>query len=336
MDNSGPSSVTVEEAVAKMIGFDRLPDRTHLEEGLDYLINVTQQDYFRTQQEYFNAHNDNFSNAKEGDPEASIIRRYGDELQDWLRQRLLATTLLEDIQKCIDNEDPLLHTILSDTCRTRLTTQSVYAWAKKRHNILIPDWKEFRGSAQKPYQKVDKVLLEGQHLFEAIVLLVDELLCRDWPAWRGNTPDLAPPKRHVYFLKTRPNINAISSAISEKITEDKKPRKGRKNEEDADNNRTITTHINRSIKNLTSDNQEKRLFTKRQFPAAYRTLIGLYRLLDKNFKPLPPSTVRDLKETELQIFRFTKSLSSASKRIRDDELNDCLMRAVRNADEEDL
>jgi len=320
MSDIGPSSVTIEEAVAKMIGFDVLPEHTHLEEALGHLAYLTQEDYF---------------NAQEDKLEKSMIHRYGKELQDWQKLLSLATDFLEDIQKSVDKGDPLLHTIPSDTCRLRLTTQSIYAWAKKHHGILIPEWKEFRGSAQKPYRNLCKVLLEGQHLFEAIVRLVDELLLRDWSAWKGNTPDLSPPKDRQYFSNDRPNVDAISSAISTTLNTPKKRRKGKKDRDTNDNIRTITTHVKRVIECLTSNNQEKRAFTRRQFPAAYRTLIGLYRLLDQNYQSLSEGTHRDLEATELQLVRFSRSLTSTG-RIRNGELNDRLMRAVRNADEKKL
>lgn len=321
MSDKGPSSVTLEEAVAKMIGFHLLPEKTHLEDALAYLSNLAQEDYF---------------NAQEKHLENETIRQYGEELLEWQRLLLQASELFVDIQQSISDGDPLLHRVPSDTCKTRLTTQSIYKWAKKRHDITIPEWKEFRGESQKPFQKIDKVLLEGQHLFESIVRLIDERLCRDWPAWKGNTPDLAPPKAHLYFSADGPIVDAISSAISETITEPKKRRKGKKDNDTNDNIRTITTHVSMTIKCLTGDIQDKRHFTKRQFPAAYRTLIGLYRLLDTNYKQLGPADVRDLEATKLQLVRFTKNLNSTSGLIRIDELVDCLMRAIRNADEKKL
>lgn len=335
MTDKGPSSVTIEEAVAKMIGFDILPELTHLDDAIAHLANLALEDYFNAQEDYINAQKEKL-NGQQKSLYKATIHRYGEEHQDWQKLHSQATKLFVDIEKSIDKGDPLLHTIPSDTCRTRLTTQSIYAWAKKRHDILIPEWKEFRGSAQKPYHKLDKVLLEGQHLFEAIVSLVDELLCRDWSAWKGNTPDLAPPTIRSYFSNGRTHVDAISSAISETLTEPKKRRKGKKDPETNDNIRTITTHVKGAIKCLTSDNQDKRHFTKRQFSAAYRTLIGLYRLLDENYDPRSKPTVRALEAVELQFVRFTSRLASTSRRIRNNELNDCLMRAARNAYEKKL
>lgn len=313
MSDIGPSSVTIEEAVAKMIGFDVLPEQTLLEDAIAQLANLTKEDYF---------------NAQEDNLESSIIHRFGEELQYWQQLLLQAKTLLEDLQESIDKPDALLHIVPSDTCRTRITTQSVYAWAQKRHDIQIPEWQEYRGAAQKPYQKLDKVLLEGEHIFEAIIRLIDELLLRDWPAWKGNTPDLTPPKKRTYFVNDRPNVNAISSTISQKLITPLKDPEG------PDHIGTITTHVKRAIKTLTTENPDKRFFTKKQLPAAYRTLIGLLRLLDNNYKPPPESAVRDHADSELQLLRFTNSLISTSGLIPNDELIDCLMRALRKADEE--
>ena len=313
MNDYGPSSVTIEEAVAKMIGFEVLPENITLLDALRYMVKVSEEDFF---------------NAQEEGLDSDTIKQFGEEFTNWQNSLFKARDLLADIGLAIQNSDSLLIISSSDTCRVRLATQSVYTWAKYHHGIEILDWKEFRGLLPRTYEQVDKVKLEGEHLFESLLHLTDELLLRDWSGWKGNTPDLSPRRDNRFFKGDRENKQAIAREIEKHIivTDDGK-----------EITRTIYNRICDVIDCLRDPTAiTQRSFEKREFSYVYKILVGLYRLLSTRSKARH-NQKNDVHESEeLDIHRFVKSLIATSGHISDKELENTLIRALGKAKEKNF
>lgn len=317
MSDTNQSSITVEEAVAKIIGFAYLPDGMSLIESIQYMIDASSSDLTRSTE-----NNTNNVNADE-------IRKYTEEHSDWSEKFTQAQNLLNEIEESID-KDSILRKLYSDTARNRLTKQSVYKWAKKHHNVSIKTWDPNYGT---PDAELTDDELRGKRLVMSIALLVDELLSKKWPGWKSE--DVAPASNSAlrYFKKGKPNFSAIALDIggnlrSKETKETEETKKTKPNPE-----RSISDQLKKSIQSLHANHSSKEFFfTKREQNGGYRALVALYRLLEKD-KSLPNNNkVINNREMEMAVTRFAKLLSAADT-TGTEALIACILHSLRLARE---
>jgi hypothetical protein len=126
MNKSNPSSVTVEEAVARMVNMDYIP------EGFT-LSDMTSGFQEEAEVEYENARIDCQPKEKLAPLEARMFACKA--------RHTLALTLLERLKHELDNIDDSLIILADDTSmKTRLTLESVELWAAYEYGIGIPEW----------------------------------------------------------------------------------------------------------------------------------------------------------------------------------------------------
>jgi len=292
MEKSFPSSVTVEEAVAKMIGFDYLPDSLSLLDSIEFIINATEQD---------------LAHSIEDNLEVDCIR-YRDELSDWTSKLSRAEQFLLALEIAVD-KDRTLKKVDCDTARNRVTKHSVYQWAKKHHKIKIETWDPLYRTS---YAGLSSDEVKGRRLLLSIGVLCNELLCRVDKNWNEESLNADHNSTHRYLNMGKPNVNAISIDIASRL-------QGSKTGKNLE--RATWEYISQSISAYQTHTIGNSLyFSKRECTVASRTLVGLYRLLVN--QPFENGAV-DVAKEKLAVIRFVEQIH-VSERIQRDELVRCI------------
>ena len=126
MNKLSPSSITIEEAVARMINFDYIPT------GFS-LLDMTEAFQEEAEVEYENAKLDRLP---EGELDAFMCR-----VEACKARQKLAKSLLEHIKQELNNPDDSLLVLSSDSSSMqRLELESLADWASEKYGIGIPDW----------------------------------------------------------------------------------------------------------------------------------------------------------------------------------------------------
>jgi len=128
MNKSHPSSITIEEAVARMINFDYIPT------GFS-LLDMTEAFQEEAEVEY---HNAKLDRLPEGQLDALMCR-----VEACKARHKQAESLLEHIKQELANPDDSLLILSSDNSSIpRLEMESVADWASNKYGIGIPDWSD--------------------------------------------------------------------------------------------------------------------------------------------------------------------------------------------------
>lgn len=127
MDNSVPSSITIEEAIARMVNMDYIPTGFTLQDMTAAFLEEAEVDY---------------ENAKiDRLPEQQIVALR--LRMDACRARHFLTQMLEEsLQHEVKNpKDSLVKLSENSSSICRLKLESVADWASDRYGIDIPEWK---------------------------------------------------------------------------------------------------------------------------------------------------------------------------------------------------
>ena len=126
MNTSYPSSITAEEAVARMVNADALFDELSL---IDQLSAHTEE----AEVKYENAKSERLPEEK--------IESLERALKVCKARQALACYLLDDINsEFCSREDSILVRSKDTTSRTRYTLDSIALWASIKHGIIIREW----------------------------------------------------------------------------------------------------------------------------------------------------------------------------------------------------
>lgn len=304
-EKHGPSSVTLDETVAKLIEFKWIPEGVSLEEFLEALLSDTRDECFELQRL---------------SPTDAGVREKWEEYRQCEVLLSEARRLLQDLESCLQSEDPLLKLAITDASKTRLTTLSVAEWALERHQIEIPEWLVYRGENEENPCKLDHEKYEGELLFRAIASLTNELLSRDWVDWKGEQPFRARPLTHKYFANGRPKIERFKVPFLQTF-----------NKEDGNDKgwRTVGKRLKDAISYLEGKTKIKPV-AKRERPHAYTTLIGLTRMLSRNSQGKALHQYVDANTETSEISKLVDSFRYTSKYIRPEELIKCIDLAKSN------
>jgi hypothetical protein len=140
MSKPNPSSITLEEAVARMVNLDYIPTGFTLLEMTSAFLEEAEVDY---------------ENAR--------IDRLPDDQITSLKTRMdacnarhsLAQLLMVDLRQEIDDSESGLVKVSSDsTSQVRLTLESVASWASDKYGIGIPEWSHAGQDADHSVQTV--------------------------------------------------------------------------------------------------------------------------------------------------------------------------------------
>lgn len=126
MSKSHPSSVTAEEAVARMVNMDYIPSGFTLEDMLSAFRE-------EAEVEHYNAKIDHLPGAQ--------IESLKVRLEACEARRSLAKLLLEDLREEAHNTQESAIVLSQDsTSKPRYTLESVSDWATFKYGIGIPEW----------------------------------------------------------------------------------------------------------------------------------------------------------------------------------------------------
>ncbi len=126
MTKPQPSSVTAEEAVARLVNMDYIPDGCTLLEMTAAFLEEAEAD---------------FENAKLEPRSAAERDRLYRRVEICRCRDRLAEQLLADLRKELEAPDQSQITCTTDgTAITRVTTASVWQWAADRYGLGVPDW----------------------------------------------------------------------------------------------------------------------------------------------------------------------------------------------------
>jgi len=126
MDKIKPSSITIEEAVARMVNQDYIPTGCTLPEMTAAFLEEAEVDY---------------ENARiDGLPETEI-KSLQIRMESCKARHLLTILLLESLQEEIKKEQDSMIVLAGDaSSQCRITLESIADWASDRYGIGIPEW----------------------------------------------------------------------------------------------------------------------------------------------------------------------------------------------------
>ena len=126
MKKSPPTSITVEEAVSRMVNMDYIPTGFSLIEMTEAFLEEAEVDYH---------------NAKVDRVPPEDLKIFALRVDVCHSRRLLAISLLDHIKQELAN--PKTSTLIispENTSSTRLELKSVANWSAEKYGISIPDW----------------------------------------------------------------------------------------------------------------------------------------------------------------------------------------------------
>ena len=126
MKKSPPSSITIEEAVSRMVNMDYIPTGFSLIEMTEAFLEEAEVDYH---------------NAKVDRASPEELKIFALRVDVCHSRRLLAISLLDHIKQELAN--PKTSSLIispENTSSTRLELKSVANWSEEKYGISIPDW----------------------------------------------------------------------------------------------------------------------------------------------------------------------------------------------------